>query len=635
MAKFSEYLSEIKQQTDELRIVVTEKSGTDCSGLSISEVSAVVENLSMGGGVTPSGTIGIDKNGIHDVRGYANADVNVVPNLQEKVVKEGGEVVLPDPGYDGLSKVIIDGTIGGIIPSGSMGIDKNGTYNVYSYETVDVDVKPNLQQTKTITENGWHSPDPGYEGIVDVYVAVPVDKPNTTSKFITENGEYFASSDGVDGYDYINVSVSGVSEPPVLITKEITTSGTYNAVDDNADGYSTVVVNIESGGGGQVEEEVTSVILPSVLYSSAELYSFKIDDERVLISSDSISGIWLCSTINEPEFLYDSGVKWKYFQAFGDNQVVISGDTIGSGLLYFDGSSIKKIYDYGYMFTNMQPVNGKVLVAGTVDGAFRFDGESMFQLIPSGANWQFSEPINGKCLIGNPLTEYAEIDVYDSEIDAVNVIYEEGGWADFTVFGQMWIITGSHYERRGFLIADSTSASQVYSSGIAWYSKYPYDEQKCVFVSADSADRGIWVYNLADGSFTRLYQVGYSLDVGYLLGDKLIMSSSTSSVEGCFTYDGTKATRKYTSGYYWTPLQKIDDTYLLTSMEDGSTKRGYGILKLSGSTLQRVFAYRNRWRPLSANPTAGTYVFETDEKNLIATYDKNLGSVTQVKVKVM
>ena len=83
MAKFSEYLSEIKQQTDELRLVVTEKSGTDCSGLSISEVSAVVENLSTGG---------------RD------------PILQEKSVDPSTvtQDVVPDSGFDGLSKVQVN-----------------------------------------------------------------------------------------------------------------------------------------------------------------------------------------------------------------------------------------------------------------------------------------------------------------------------------------------------------------------------------------------------------------------------------------------------------------------------------------------------------------------------------------------
>lgn len=41
-----------------------------------------------------------------------------------------------------------------------------------------------------------------------------------------------------------------VTIEPTLTTKNITQNGTYNASSDNADGYSSVTVNVSGGGGG-------------------------------------------------------------------------------------------------------------------------------------------------------------------------------------------------------------------------------------------------------------------------------------------------------------------------------------------------------------------------------------------------
>lgn len=65
---------------------------------------------------------------------------------------------------------------------------------------------------------------------------------------ITENGTYTAP-DGVDGYSPITVRV-----PMNLITKEITENGFYFASADGADGYITVDVNVASSGDNSMED---------------------------------------------------------------------------------------------------------------------------------------------------------------------------------------------------------------------------------------------------------------------------------------------------------------------------------------------------------------------------------------------
>lgn len=64
------------------------------------------------GGITPIGTVVITENGIHNVTQYADADVQVQPNLQSKTVTQNGTVT-PDQGYDGLSSVVVNVSGGG------------------------------------------------------------------------------------------------------------------------------------------------------------------------------------------------------------------------------------------------------------------------------------------------------------------------------------------------------------------------------------------------------------------------------------------------------------------------------------------------------------------------------------------
>ena len=59
---------------------------------------------------------------------------------------------------------------------------------------------------------------------------------------------------GADG-----VQITGTAVEKTLTTKSITANGTYNASSDNADGYSSVMVNVSGGGGGLTLIQTTSL----------------------------------------------------------------------------------------------------------------------------------------------------------------------------------------------------------------------------------------------------------------------------------------------------------------------------------------------------------------------------------------
>lgn len=134
------------------------------------------------GGITPTGTTNIYENGDHDVTDYATAhvavpqpigkktvtengtdidiaqyatlDVNVQPNLGTKTVNQNGVYNASDDSLDGYSKV----TVNTPVPTGKKTIAANGTdIDVSSYALVDVAV-PGIVPTGTlpITDNGTY-----------------------------------------------------------------------------------------------------------------------------------------------------------------------------------------------------------------------------------------------------------------------------------------------------------------------------------------------------------------------------------------------------------------------------------------------------------------------------------------------
>lgn len=97
------------------------------------------------------------------------------PIIESLSVTENGTYTAPN-GVDGYSPVTVNVPVpdGYIIPSGSIQITANGTYDVTekSSAVVSIPEKEISLQNKTVTENGTYTADSGYDGLGQVTVNV-------------------------------------------------------------------------------------------------------------------------------------------------------------------------------------------------------------------------------------------------------------------------------------------------------------------------------------------------------------------------------------------------------------------------------------------------------------------------------
>lgn len=92
---------------------------------------------------------------------------------------------------------------GGIIPSGTLEIRSEGTFDVTNYAEVDVDIFDDTT-TKTVTNNGvYNAEDDHVLGYSQVTVNVPASAVVSGTKTITSNGTQIDVTD----YQYVDVDV--------------------------------------------------------------------------------------------------------------------------------------------------------------------------------------------------------------------------------------------------------------------------------------------------------------------------------------------------------------------------------------------------------------------------------------------
>lgn len=206
---------------------------TGYNGLSKVNVGAIPDEY-----IIPSGTVNITENGEHDVREAEKVSVAVpIPEFktQEKSITptKDAQSVVPDAGYDGLTKVNV-GAIPAeyIIPSGTVNITENGTHNVKEAESVNVNVPaPEFKtQEKTVTPTTSKqtvTSDASYDGLSKVTVnAMPTATQATPSIEVSDTGLITAKATQSAGY---------VAEGTKSATEQLPTQGAQTITPGTAD----------------------------------------------------------------------------------------------------------------------------------------------------------------------------------------------------------------------------------------------------------------------------------------------------------------------------------------------------------------------------------------------------------------
>lgn len=141
---------------------------------------------------------------------------------------------------------------GGIIPSGTLEIRSEGTFDVTNYAEVDVDIFDDTT-TKTVTNNGvYNAEDDHVLGYSQVTVQVPasaVDSGTLTIEPITSNVTLFTQD--VVGYAALAFQVAVPASAVVSGTKNITANGTQ--IDVTNYQYVDVAVPFDTWTGTQAE----------------------------------------------------------------------------------------------------------------------------------------------------------------------------------------------------------------------------------------------------------------------------------------------------------------------------------------------------------------------------------------------
>lgn len=193
----------------------------------------------------------------------------IVKGLKSATTKDGDYIVTPFSNYDYDnydSYVNLENGASLVKKVKPFTITENGTYNVNTINTVEVNV------------SGGGEP------------------PVLVEKTITANGNYVATDDDADGYSQVSVNVR-----PNLINKIVTEAATYSASSEGADGYSQVSVET-SYGNDVVFYDYDGTVLYHYSIAEYEMQNFSLDRMPTLPTHEGLTAVgwnWLPEAIDE------------------------------------------------------------------------------------------------------------------------------------------------------------------------------------------------------------------------------------------------------------------------------------------------------------------------------------------------
>lgn len=179
---------------------------------------------------------------------YTTGDASSALILQTKTVTPSvnAQQVSPDEGYYGLSRVNVDAIPSSyIVPTGTLSITRNGTFNVGQYASANVNVPMvHNNQAKTVsptTSQQVITADSGYDGLSSVTVNAVSLQNKTVS---TQNTTQTVTADsGYNGLGTVTINPPNLQNKtvtPGLLNSTVTADAGYNGL-----GTVTITPNLQ------------------------------------------------------------------------------------------------------------------------------------------------------------------------------------------------------------------------------------------------------------------------------------------------------------------------------------------------------------------------------------------------------
>lgn len=262
-------------------------------------------------------------------------------------------------------------------------------------------------------------------------VTVSASELDSGTKSVTSNGT------GIDVVGYAAVDVAVPTGSATLTTKTITANGTYNASSDNADGYSSVTVNVSGGGG-----EVTPKQINFIDYDGTVLHSYTSTEwanVTALPSNPTHTGLtaqgwnWSKNQIDAQLTAVPTGDIWigqMYVTASGDTEIDVEfvdssrsspyfrcavngsisiswGDNTPAGTV--TGSSLSSAVD---TYHNYASAGNYTITIHVVSGSFAFFGTTNYSVLHNYASSADKNRVYSSCVKSVRLGNNASIKDY-------------------------------------------------------------------------------------------------------------------------------------------------------------------------------------------------------------------------------